>query len=78
MGHWEQEVGEAKVRPILECLLSQHLLCIDAFNRLLQPQSLEHEVAPRLQQLPNDPIWLGQIPLQEQDAAAILSTPHRS
>lgn len=48
------------------------LLGIDVVQHMRQAKALEHEVPARLQQLPYYPVWLRQIPLQQQDSPSAL------
>lgn len=51
-----------------------HLLRVYVVHGVRQPQALQHEVAPRLQQLAHDAVWLAGVPLQQQDPPPILPT----
>ena len=49
-----------------------YFLCINAVAAVGQAKLLQHEVPSWLQQLPNDAVWLLQVPLNQQDSSASL------
>ncbi len=48
------------------------LLCIDIVEHMCQAKALQHQVASWLQQLPHNPVWLRQVPLEQQHPPPIL------
>ena len=50
------------------------LLGIDVVEHMCQAKALEHQVPARLQQLSNNSVWLGQVPLKKQHPPPILCT----
>ena len=58
--------------PVLEQRVAKDLGRVDPLNAALEAHLLERQVAARLQQLAHDPVGLRQIPLEQQDAPAVL------